>query len=66
MIGGLIREIKIPVQELRLKTLGGLIREGGGGLICGTLRYYSLSVEKQVPWSGVLMIFVHSFGETRS
>ena len=37
MVGGLIREIKIPVQELRLKTLGGLIREGG--LICGTLRY---------------------------
>ena len=41
MVGWLMREIKIPVQELRLKMLGGLIREGGGGegCICGTLRY---------------------------
>jgi len=37
MVGGPIREIKIPVQELWLKTLGGLIRERGR--ICGTLRY---------------------------
>ena len=28
-LGGLMHEIKIPVQELGLKTLGGLIREGG-------------------------------------
>jgi len=41
MVGGLIREIKIPVQELRLKTLGGLIRKGG--LICGTLWYSSVA-----------------------
>ena len=27
--GGLIRETKIPVQELWLKMGGGLIREGG-------------------------------------
>ena len=35
--GGPMREIKIPVQELRLKMLGGLIHEGGH--VCGTLRY---------------------------
>ena len=34
--GGLIREIKIPVQELWLKMGGGLIREMGR--IRGTLR----------------------------
>ena len=34
-----MRKIKVPVQELRLKTLGGggLIRKGGR--ICRTLRY---------------------------
>jgi len=37
MVGGLIRKIKIPVQELRIKTLRRLICEGG--LLCGTLRY---------------------------
>ena len=42
--GGLVREIKIPVQEL--KTLGGLIREGG--LICGTLRYANSDKNKYV------------------
>jgi len=29
MVGGLIREIKIPVQELRMKTLGGVYARGG-------------------------------------
>jgi len=28
-VGGPVREIKIPVQELWLKMQGGLIREGG-------------------------------------
>jgi len=29
MVEGPMREIKIPVQELRLKMLGGLIRKVG-------------------------------------
>jgi len=29
MVGGTYCEIKIPVRELQLKMLGGLIREGG-------------------------------------
>ena len=29
MVGGLIREIKVPVQELRLKTLGGSLYTRG-------------------------------------
>ena len=28
--GGLIRETKVPMQELELKMEGGLMREGGG------------------------------------
>ena len=28
--GGLIRETKVPMQELELKMQGGLMREGGG------------------------------------
>ena len=35
---GLIREIKLPMQELELKMQGGLIREGGGGRNHGILR----------------------------
>ena len=31
--------IKMPQQDFVLKTQGGLMREGGGGCICGTLRY---------------------------
>ena len=36
-----MRGIKIPQQEFALKMQGGggLMREGGGGPICGTLRY---------------------------
>ena len=37
--GGLMREIKIPLQDFALKMQRGLMREGGGGHICGTLRY---------------------------
>ena len=29
--GGLIRETKLPMQELELKMQGGLMRERGGG-----------------------------------
>ena len=35
--GGLMRGIKIPLQDFALKMQGGLMREGGR--ICGTLRY---------------------------
>ena len=31
--------IKTPQQDFALKMQGGLMREGGGGHICGTLRY---------------------------
>ena len=35
-----MRGIKIPQQDFALKRQGGLMREGGGGgRICGTLRY---------------------------
>ena len=30
--------IKIPQYEFALKMQGGLMRKGGGGRICGTLR----------------------------
>ena len=33
--GGLMRGIKIPLQDFALKTLGGLMREGGGGVFAG-------------------------------
>ena len=36
--GGLIRETKLPMQELELKMQGGLMREGGRNR--GILRYY--------------------------
>ena len=36
--GGLIRETKLPMQELELKMQGGLIHEGGGHN-CGILQY---------------------------
>ena len=36
--GGLIRETKVPMQELELKMEGGLMREGGRNR--GILRYY--------------------------
>ena len=36
---GLMRGIKIPPQDFALKMQEGLMREGGGGRICGTLRY---------------------------
>ena len=36
--GGLIRETKVPMQELELKMQGGLMREGGRNR--GILRYY--------------------------
>ena len=35
--GGLIRETKVPMQELELKMEGGLMREGGRNR--GILRY---------------------------
>ena len=35
--GGLIRETKVPMQELELKMEGGLMREGGCNR--GILRY---------------------------
>ena len=35
--GGLIRETKLPMQELELKMEGGLMREGGRNR--GILRY---------------------------
>ena len=38
--GGLIRETKLPLQELELKMQGGLMREGGRNR--GILRYTSL------------------------
>ena len=39
--GGLIREIKVPMQELELKMQGGgLMREGGRNR--GILRYYNI------------------------
>ena len=31
--GGLIRETKLPVQELKLKMQRGLMREGGGVIV---------------------------------
>ena len=34
-----MRGIKIPHQDFVLKMPGGLMHEGGGGRICGTLRY---------------------------
>ena len=34
-----MRELKIPQQDFVLKMQRGLMREGGGGRICGTLRY---------------------------
>ena len=34
-----MRGIKIPQQDFALKIQGGLMGEGGGGCICGTLRY---------------------------
>ena len=37
--GGLIRETKLPMQELELKMQGGLIREGG--VIAG---FYGISI----------------------
>ena len=37
MKGGLMRGIKIPLQDFTLKMQGGLMREGGR--ICRTLRY---------------------------
>ena len=37
--GGLIRETKVPMQELELKMQGGLMREGGRNR--GILRYIS-------------------------
>ena len=37
--GGLIRETKLPMQELELKMQGGLMREGGRNR--GILRYCS-------------------------
>ena len=40
--GGLIRETKVPMQELELKMQGGLMREGGGRNR-GILRYYYFS-----------------------
>ena len=36
--GGLIRETKLPMQELELKCRGGLMRERERN--CGILRYY--------------------------
>ena len=36
--GGLMRGIKIPLQDFALKMQGGLMREGGR--ICQTLRYH--------------------------
>ena len=35
--GGLVRRIKIPLQDFVLYMKGGLMREGGRG-ICGTPR----------------------------
>ena len=39
--GGLIRETKVPMQELELKMEGGLMREGGRNR--GILRYIQLT-----------------------
>ena len=52
--GGLIRETKVPMQELELKMQGGLMREGGRNR--GILRY-SLNVAKSV---SVYAIYHHS------
>ena len=38
--GGLLCGIKIPLQDFALKMQGSLMREGGGGCICGTLRMW--------------------------
>ena len=34
-----MRELKIPQKKFALKLQGGLMHEGEGGCICGTLRY---------------------------
>ena len=41
--GGLIRETKLPMQELELKMQGGLMREGGG-VIAGFYGIYMYNV----------------------
>ena len=40
--GGLMRGLKIPLHDFVLKMQGGLMRGGGGGRICGTLRYSNI------------------------
>ena len=37
--GGLIRETKVPMQELELKNAGGAYARGGGGVIAGFYGY---------------------------
>ena len=39
--GGLIRETKVPMQELELKMEGGVYARGGRN--CGILRYYAVN-----------------------
>ena len=46
-MGGLIRETKLPMQELELKMQGGLMREGGGGVIAG---FYGTKLDIVCMW----------------
>ena len=48
--GGLIREIKLPMQKIELKVQGeGLMCEGGGRN-CGILQYYYLIFKYNLRW----------------
>ena len=52
--------IKVPQRDFALKMLGGLMHEGGGGGICGTLRYFQCEARYSEQVQGFAESLQHS------